>query len=416
MMSRSVWACFTISFSLLSCLLFSCLILARSAKAADYNGVYEGTIGAARVVVELADSSGFYFYANKGVDIFLQVSERNGTIEVIEKSSDDDESAAPTGRWTLSAKAGALTGTWSPPKTGRTLPLALKRVADLLPREQRPDDINASVAYKQRWLAARLHWSLGAETLAGDLSYAVATDSIYGTRMPRLVRFPDERRKAAINQILEKAQIDKIFEMRENAISLRQTRAARDKKSTNAVAETSPDSEEAPHVTKLTPDALSFVIRGIWDGGGAHPNTYVAAYTVDIARSKLVEGTFLSSFDAKSGKIFDGALNLDRPEKRKAFDTLWVAKLRASLPKTVAKSEDNSDADCIEAIEAPSFLKEGGASYYLYLAEGGLAVHPNGWPNVAAYCFSEFKYVPVILTTQDLQPFLTPGQHLIGAK
>jgi hypothetical protein len=41
-------------------------------------------------------------------------------------------------------------------------------------------------------------------------------------------------------------------------------------------------------------------------------------------------------------------------------------------------------------------------------------VHPNGWPNVAAYCFSEYKHIPVVLTMPDLQPFLTPEQHLIG--
>src|ERR1039458_8293672 len=89
-MLRSAQACFAI--------VWFCGFAAANShipRAADYDGVYEGTIGAARVVVELGDTRGTYFYATKGIDIFLQVSAKNGAIEVVEKSGEDDESVAP---------------------------------------------------------------------------------------------------------------------------------------------------------------------------------------------------------------------------------------------------------------------------------------------------------------------------------
>jgi hypothetical protein len=413
-MLRSAQACFAIVW-------FCGFAAANShiARAADYDGVYEGTIGAARVVVELGDTGGTYFYATKGIDIFLQVSAKNGAIEVVEKSGEDDESVAPTGRWTVKAEASRLSGTWSPPKQGRTLPIKLTRVAALVPRPRKDDQTDhagVSTAYGQRWISARLRWTLGPEIPIGDLSYAVATDAIFGTHMPRLVRFPDAGRKVEINAAIERLQVEQILAARETSIDLRQSLAARANKSIDAVTEANPESEQDVRITKLVPDALSFVIRGIWDGGGAHPNTYVAAYTIDLIQAKLVAGTLRSQDETKQAKVFDGALNLDIPEKRQAFEKLWVAKLRASLPKVEAKTDDDADGACIEAIDAPDFLEDGGSSYYLYLVEGGLAVHPMGWPNVAAYCFSEFKYIPVVLTIGELKPFIASGHSLIGMK
>ncbi len=409
MMLRSVRPCVT-------ALLFFCPAAAPqvAASAAEYSGVYEGTIGAARVVVELGDTSGTYFYSTKGTDIFLQVSAKNGAIAVVEKSGEDADSLAPTGRWSVKADGSHLSGTWSPPKRGRTLPINLTRVAALVQRPQNDDPTGhagGSMAYGQRWIAARLQWTLGREIPVGDLSYAVATDSIFGTHMPRLVRFADAGRKAKINEAIERLQVEKILDARETSISLRQSLAGRENKSIDATAEANPESVQDLRITELVPDALSFVIRGSWNGGGAHPNSYVAAYTIDLVQAKPVEGTLLTRDETKQAKVFDGALNLDMPEKRKAFETLWVTKLRASLPKVAVKTEDDADAACIEAINAPDFLEDGGRSYYLYRMEGGLAVHPIGWPNVAAYCFTEFKYVPVVLTIQELKPFIVvlPG-------
>ncbi|MGP0060351.1 MAG: hypothetical protein ACLPID_13795 [Beijerinckiaceae bacterium] len=400
----------------LTLLLFFCLAAATqgAASAAEYDGVYEGTIGAARVVVELGNTNGAYFYSTKGIDIFLQVSAKNGAIEVVEKSDEDDESVAPTGRWNIKADGGHLSGTWGAPKGGRTLPIDLTRVAALVTRPQKDaptDHAGGSTAYGQRWITARLRWTLGPEIPVGDLSYAVATDAIFGTHMPRLVRFPDAARKVKINAAIERLQVEKILAARETSIDLRQSLAARANKSINAIAEANPESEQDLRITQLLTYALSFVIRGNWDGGGAHPNTYVAAYTIDLVQAKPVEGTLLTRDETKQAKVFDGALNLDMPEKRKAFETLWVMKLRASLPKVEAKTKDDADGACIEAINAPDFLEDGGRSYYLYRMEGGLAVHPIGWPNVAAYCFTEFKYVPVVLTIQELKPFIVvlPG-------
>ncbi|MGO9005776.1 MAG: hypothetical protein ACLQIQ_19745 [Beijerinckiaceae bacterium] len=415
MMLRSVRPCVT-------ALLFFCPAAAPqvAASAAEYSGVYEGTIGAARVVVELGDTSGTYFYSTKGTDIFLQVSAKNGAIAVVEKSGEDADSLAPTGRWSVKADGSHLSGTWSPPKRGRTLPINLTRVAALVQRPQNDDPTGhagGSMAYGQRWIAARLQWTLGREIPVGDLSYAVATDSIFGTHMPRLVRFADAGRKAKINEAIERLQVEKILDARETSISLRQSLAGRENKSIDATAEANPESEQDLRITELVPDALSFVIRGSWNGGGAHPNSYVAAYTIDLVQAEPVEGTLLSR-DEKTprDKIFDGVLNLDEPENRLAFETLWVGKLRASLPEIAAKSDDDADNACSEEIKSPGFLDSEGSTYALYLVDGGLAVHPTSWPNVVAYCFTEFKYVPVVLTIGELKPFIAPGRSLIGMK
>jgi hypothetical protein len=391
---------------------------ASAAYAAEYSGVYEGTIGAARVVVELGDGDGTYFYDAKGVDILLQITAKNGALEIVEKSGDDDAKAAPTGRWTLALKADNLTGTWSAPKGGRSLPIMLTRTAPAAaPKHNEADRGVAPTPYQEKWIAAHVHWSLGPEVSVGDLSYAVATDSAYNTRMPRLVRFADAGRVAKINAAIEKLQLQKILEARDTALSLRQSKAASDSKPVNTIAEVNPDDETDLRVTKLAPDALSFVVRGILDGGGAQPNTYATAYTIDLVKAKPVEGTLLSNSEAaKPTQIFDGALDIGTPQKRRAFDALWIGKLRARLPQTSAKGDDDSDGSCIEDIKSAEFPGLGGSTYALYVVEGGLAVHPRGWPNVAAYCFSEFKYVPVVLTSQELKPFIAPGRSLIGMK
>jgi hypothetical protein len=409
-MLRSVHGCFG--------LVFLCgFAPASAAYAAEYSGIYEGTIGTARVVVELGDRDGTYFYETKGIDILLQVTAKNDTLEIVEKSGDDDAKAAATGRWALALKADNLTGTWSAPKGGRSLPIVLTRSAPAgAQKRDEADPRAAPTPYQQKWIAARVHWSFGPEVSVGDLSYAVATDSVYNTHMPRLVRFADAGRAAKINAALEKLQLQKILEARDTALSLRQSKATRDNKSVNTIAEVNPDDETDLRVTKLATDALSFVVRGILDGGGAHPNTYATAYTIDLVKAKPVEGTLLSNSAGKSAQIFDGALDLGSPQKRRAFDTLWVGKLRASLPQNTGKTGDDSDASCIEDIKSAEFLDGGGNTFALYLVEGGLAVHPMGWPNVAAYCFSEFKYVPAVLTAQELKPFIAPGHSLIGVK
>jgi hypothetical protein len=406
--------------------IFLALVLALSlaatsaAHAADYKGLYEGTIGTARVVVDLGDPAGCYFYETKGVDIFLRVAAKAGAINVVEKAGEDDEKAAPTGRWTLTPKGDTLTGTWNAPKGTRTLPIALTRGAAPEATHDSTEPGAAPAAYKQKWLGARLHWALGPEITVGDLAYAEAKDSIYGTRMPRLVRFADSARKAKINAALETLQMQRIFEIREASLFVRQSAAVRDGKSVNAIAETNPDDQTELRVTELAPGALSFVIGGILDSGGAHPNTYVTPYTIDLTKAKPVQGTQINrSEEAASTPIFDGALDLGAKAKRQAFETLWVAKLRASLPPANPKSDktdEDADAECSEQVRSEEFLDLGGATYALYLAKGGLAVHPMGWPNVAAYCFSAFKPIPVVLTATELQPFLAPGHSLIGVK
>jgi hypothetical protein len=156
------------------------------------------------------------------------------------------------------------------------------------------------------------------------------------------------------------------------------------------------------------------VEKGVWDGGGAHPNEYLEAHTIDLVTGKVVPGALAV---ADQPLKFGDVLELSEPARRKAFDALWVGKLRAGLDVSRLPALDADDAatreSCIDDIKSEDFLSGGGSTYELYLVEGGLAVHPVGWPNVSAWCFMQFSKLPVVLTPAELKPFLTPGQSLI---
>ena len=118
---------------------------------------------------------------------------------------------------------------------------------------------------------------------------------------------------------------------------------------------------------------------------------------------KEVEGALVSA--SAAGPVrFGNVVDLGDPKQRKAFDALWLKKLRASVAADTAKTparpagDDTDDvaSTCAKDItESEDFLTSGGGSeYYLYLKDGGLAVHPIGWPNVSAACFTEYPRLP----------------------
>ncbi len=105
-------------------------------KPPVWQGVYEGTIGTAHVVVALAEDEARYFYAGKANDLGLIVSAQ-GTALGIEETltptiADDDLKDHPqllSGLWKVNFADDAIKGTWTDPQGKHPLPIALRRVS-----------------------------------------------------------------------------------------------------------------------------------------------------------------------------------------------------------------------------------------------------------------------------------------------
>ncbi|MEG1116483.1 MAG: hypothetical protein RSE46_15715, partial [Janthinobacterium sp.] len=112
--------------------LFACLTLPalNAAVAAEppVQGVWQGTLGKANIVAcfnqpsstQGSDRSGNYYYTRYKTPIML--AKPNGKNDW----SESDTKGDTTGTWSLGApRDGKVTGTWTDPKSGKTLPLAL---------------------------------------------------------------------------------------------------------------------------------------------------------------------------------------------------------------------------------------------------------------------------------------------------
>jgi len=112
--------------------LFACLTLPalHIAMAAEppVQGVWQGTLGKANIVAcfnqpsptQGSDRSGNYYYTRYKTPIML--AKPNGKSDW----SESDAKGDTTGTWKLNApQGGKLIGTWTEPKSGKTLPLAL---------------------------------------------------------------------------------------------------------------------------------------------------------------------------------------------------------------------------------------------------------------------------------------------------
>ncbi|MGK5081483.1 hypothetical protein [Janthinobacterium sp. HLX7-2] len=112
---------------LLACLSLPALNPAMAADA-PVQGVWQGTLGKASVVAcfnqpsptQGSDRSGSYYYTRYKSPIML--ARPNGKVLWEESNAKGDT----TGTWSLHAQQGSkLDGTWTEPKSGKTLPLAL---------------------------------------------------------------------------------------------------------------------------------------------------------------------------------------------------------------------------------------------------------------------------------------------------
>jgi hypothetical protein len=419
----------------LPALVFAACLIAVSAetilaqpKPPAWQGVYQGTIGKALVVVALAPDAARYFYVGQTNDLGLIVSAEGDRLRMVETltpaiQADDvkDQSDLVSGAWSVSFANGAINGVWKDARGERARPVALSRVSS---DDESADFVfheNALGAYGERWLrTAPALVADGAERTIGPLSYRVMRDPQFGNSLPRLVKAPKTVNVEAVNAELDRLQrylrlVDRdclqgVREMyaRDGAKSL----AKADKENADA----GNDSPAALTPVFATDRLLTLEQTQMAFCGGAHPNLIDEDYVFDLA-----DGTQLSGLDNGDGKSSAGggvdpswlgrALDLADREKRTKFDALWMGSMRAGI----AAPQADDEPDCGEAIKQMLDQNDpdNPVSIVAYPVEAGLAIRVTGFPHAIQICENGQSFNPTVIPYAALKPFLKARQTLL---
>jgi hypothetical protein len=114
-----------------------------------------------------------------------------------------------------------------------------------------------------------------------------------------------------------------------------------------------------------------------------------------------------SGYDSSNFR-FGELLDVCDDEAYKRFMTLWSDKVRQAIAKARIRGDGRSE-ECGESMEPLEKERRGLA---FYLTPAGLAVfNEDWWPNIAKYCafYDDLTVNPIILTYQELEPFMKPG-------
>lgn len=400
-----------------------------------WQGVYEGTIGKARIVLALNPLSARYFYAGKTNDLGLMIPD-NGDLSRLQETlapdmGDDDIKTKPklaTGVWSVSYDKGTLSGTWRTPGGKNEQPIALKRLST-------GDEGSYAVTmtldnpgvYATRWLrAAPALIASDKETTIGPLTLKNMRDPSFGGEVPRLVKAPESVRIDAVNAGLERLQRYLRLTDRECFQGSRTFRARISDDPVTALDKKSSDDEDNATVLKATfatDRLLTLEESHMTFCGGAHPNMSLAMYTFDLSDGALVTGagSGADAFDDLGPKGLGRALDLGTPGKRAKFDSVWKGAMRAGIAaeraatkaakKGKTAKQDDADGDCGKLIE--SKLDEKPLTIHAYPTTKGLAVRVAGFPHYAQVCEVSDPINPVVLPYAALTPFLKSGQTLL---
>jgi hypothetical protein len=401
-----------------------------------WQGVYEGTIGKAHVVLALTPISTRYFYLGKANDLGLMIPD-DGNLSKLQETlapdmSDDDIKKEPklvTGVWSLSYDKGALSGTWKDPGGKNEQPIALKRLST-------GDEGTYAVTmtldnpgvYTAHWLrAAPALVASDKETTIGPLTLKNMRDPSFGGEVPRLVKAPEGVRIDAVNAGLERLQRYLRATDRECFQGSRTFRARTSDDPVSALDKKSDDDDDNATILKATfatDHLLTLEESHMTFCGGAHPNMNIGMYTFDLSDGALVTGARGGDdeFDDLGPKGLGRALDLGTASKRAKFDSFWKGAMRVGIAADRAatkaaekgkkdKKEDGDDGDCSRLTEAK--LKEKPLTIHAYPTSKGLAVRVADFPHYAEVCEVTDPINPVVLPYAALKPFLKPGQTLL---
>jgi hypothetical protein len=384
------------------------LLLVPAAQAADWEGVFEGTIGKAKVIVELnageekSDYKGGYregsrySYLPKPRDINLMLDAEGDVLRFTEtmrphRMFADEEDKKITGKWEIKVDGEKASGTWTSTKGDKTLPIDLTRTA-LLEKDDTPRDDNLlSASYDALWLQSISFSDAGTAKTFGAVEVRLLKDSAFGTKYPMIGNFADGNQKARINTMLLKKHMMAVVSYRNcfNGVP---------------VDWSEPETELVLSfdITFATNSLLSYTESGSVFCGGAHPNNYVNPQSFDLKTQEQIGGDNILALAPEGfGRIF----KLATKDERMAFERFALGKW-----KTTAEKDTELGRDCAEGwIED---IGVGDKNFHLSLTETGLAVTRADYPHVASVClFTNFN--PTIIPWAELKPWVRPDQSLL---
>jgi hypothetical protein len=374
-----------------------------SAEAADWEGVFEGTLGGKPVVVQLTvldpvkvDANSRYSYLPKPTDLYLIPDGANDGHSFVEATdfswskTPEMEPKGVTGHWRIDVKGDVATGTWRSETPGLPeLPINLKRLP--LIQHAASEGVNIFALTYDDAVIRHIEFGVPHKPVTfGSVTVAYVADKIFGLAFPRLIKHPDKIVLEKVNAALTELHRDELKSYRGcKDDSLGQKQSGPD-----AVA------EYYFNVEYASPLLLSISQHGTNHCGGAHFFQVFLVRTFDLGSMTRIGGDYdLDATPQGFGQIF----KMDSKEERMAFENLWW---NTWLKTAKATGEDTSQ--CIESEKVTGDLQAN-----FYFTRQGLAVleNDNGYFD-NMLCMGSGS-TPAIIPWAKLKPFLKKGQSLL---
>jgi hypothetical protein len=189
------------------------------AFSADWEGVFAGTLGKSKIIVELnagAEKSSYkggfaegsrYSYVPGAYDLKLQLDSEGETLEFTEATVPHYAikdlavgDKALSGHWSLKVTGQTASGTWTSPNGKKTLPIALKRQPLL--NNVGVDFNRLSATYNNIWFSSEKIAGQDKPIRFGDVTLAFEKDSAFNVPMPVFTNFPDKKAMTQANMLL----------------------------------------------------------------------------------------------------------------------------------------------------------------------------------------------------------------------
>lgn len=383
---------------------------ALPAAAAQWEGVFKGTIGKAAVIVELnagyekSDYKGGYregsrySYLPKARDINLILDAEGDNLRFTEtlrlhRMFADEADKKITGTWEIRVDAKGATGTWTSPKGDKRLPIRLTRARNVTPENENANTLSST--YNALWLNELKLKDAGLFKTFGAIEVRKLKDSAFGLEHPILGAFPDQQRKRALNAKLEEAFRAEISQYRDckNGVPV------------DWEDEGGAGPDIIFEVDYASPTLLSFTATGSVFCGGAHPENYVTPISFDVTTADHIGGRSGENQSDLNEDAFGRILKLASKDERIAFERFALGRWKEAAAKDKVNAEN-----CMSGWndEKP----EGEKDFSLSFKPTGLAIMRRDYPSVAAACmFQDFN--PTIIPWADLKPWIKPEQNLL---
>jgi hypothetical protein len=388
---------------------FLSFLLITPAVATDWEGVFEGTLGKSRILVELnagtekssykggyADGSR-YSYTPAAYDLKLRLDAEGETLRfteatvphyAIDELKDGDK--ALSGKWELKVSGETASGTWTSANGRKSLPITLQRKALLTNVGAESNQLSAT--YNAQWFALQNVSGADSPVSFGNVKLAFEKDSSFNLPMPVFTALPDKAAMAKANMLLREYYKRSLISYRDCINGLNEE----------------PKKPYEPEYNFSVPYASQRLVT-IQEGGsvfcgGAHPSNYVSYLTFDLVNGRQIGGRYQLDLSPAG---FNSILKLSTREERMAFETFALERWNLS-----AKTAGESGEDGCAAIGFMNDQPPGEKEFSLAFDAKGLAVQRIDYPHAASNClFQDFN--PTIIPWADLKPWLKPDQTLL---